>query len=652
LRSPLTQYLALCGNHPPETVHIPLEHRQLLQRLRSLDYQESEDSRRFQLDDMAMLLGEVLGQIPGFIADLCDLCGGEEPALTHLELVLSASELALLPFEMARAPGGAPAAGQELTLQSRLPLSLTRRARRIDNSTFRWPSRIRVLFAAAAPRGVRTIPVDAHLLALRSALDPWIGYRDGAANLERIEDHLVFLPRASLEEIEEHCRCRAFSHVHLLTHGVPVADGVDERFGLALHKAGDPEGMDIVTGERLATALRCFRSGDRGLSTPAVVTLASCDSGRVGTVLGPGASIAHALHESGIPLVVASQFPLSFSGSVWLVQEIYEALLWGRDPRVALAHLRRKLSTQVPDRHDWASLVAYAALPEDLEEQLRRFRKHQANTSVHNALDSADHIVATIVEGDSYYSASKNRGKADPELFQTVREDLERTRRRLARGKERLRNLAMESGDVLGLLASACKREAEVLYEASNLFEGEGESFRPRSSELLHEAKDLYRQVFEQDPTASWAVAQYLSLSMILEEKVRERVELWRMAAMLARLDSRQRTDRRHVWGLSTLSELYLLAPLVLPDDAPERASSREQALRHTRELAQLAERFPIDLYAARRQLRRYGEFFQFRFRELDETLETLVATADELVALLPETSPMSIDDEGWLQEP
>ncbi|MCK7492772.1 MAG: hypothetical protein MZW92_15495 [Comamonadaceae bacterium] len=40
-----------------------------------------------------------------------------------------------------------------------------------------------------------------------------------------------------------------------------------------------------------------------------VVSLASCNSGNVGSVAGAGASIAHALHEAGIPMVVAGQFP-------------------------------------------------------------------------------------------------------------------------------------------------------------------------------------------------------------------------------------------------------------------------------------------------------------------------------------------------------
>ena len=37
----------------------------------------------------------------------------------------------------------------------------------------------------------------------------------------------------------------------------------------------------------------------------------------------PTASVAHDLHDQGIPLVVASQFPLSIEGSVPFVERFY-----------------------------------------------------------------------------------------------------------------------------------------------------------------------------------------------------------------------------------------------------------------------------------------------------------------------------------------
>ena len=118
----------LCGNHSPETVRIPLEHRQLQARLRTRRYHDSEDSRQMELADTAVLLSEVLGQVPGLAADLSD-SWAHQPEMVHLQLVVSASELALLPFELAHAPRGAPGAGQPSALQSRPPLTITRQWR-------------------------------------------------------------------------------------------------------------------------------------------------------------------------------------------------------------------------------------------------------------------------------------------------------------------------------------------------------------------------------------------------------------------------------------------------------------------------------------------------------------------------------------------
>jgi hypothetical protein len=76
-----------------------------------------------------------------------------------------------------------------------------------------------------------------------------------------------------------------------------------------------------------------------------------------------GGSLAHALHEAGVPLVIGGQFPISFAGSVAMVEVLYEGLLWGKDPRISISDLRRRLHSQFPHAHDWASIVAYASFP-------------------------------------------------------------------------------------------------------------------------------------------------------------------------------------------------------------------------------------------------------------------------------------------------
>lgn len=104
------------------------------------------------------------------------------------------------------------------------------------------------------------------------------------------------------------------------------------------------------------------------------MTVASCQSGALGSIIdfaGAGASVAHGLHAEGIPLVIASQFPLTFEGSVRMVELLYQGLLDGEDPRCLLHDLRGELKQLIPNAHDWASIVGYAALDERFERDWR-----------------------------------------------------------------------------------------------------------------------------------------------------------------------------------------------------------------------------------------------------------------------------------------
>jgi len=219
LLSPLTPYLALCENHGAVTVHVPFEHNQFLHRLAALGYRVSDEARIFQLKDTAAVLGDLLGTVPGLTAETnkqnCDI-----EQMTHLRLIISASELALLPFELALAPAGLPGAGQHLLLQPQMPVCLTREVRRAPDDCLKWPEQTpRILFVAAAPPGVASIPLEAHLLALRRAIAPWVKYYDpddARAREKILRNHFVFLPNASLEAIEDECASSSFTHVHIL----------------------------------------------------------------------------------------------------------------------------------------------------------------------------------------------------------------------------------------------------------------------------------------------------------------------------------------------------------------------------------------------------------------------------------------------------
>lgn len=655
LLSPLTPYLALCENHAAVTLNLPFEHNQFLHRLRALGYKLGEESRLFQLQDTARTLGNILASIPGLTAESnkCNSVPSQDNQLTHLRLIISASELALLPFELALTPAGMPGAGQNLLLQPQTPICLTREVRRVPGEVLQWPAKPRILFVAAQPPTVGPIPVDAHLLALRRAIAPWVQYlnvkeKDQKQRLERISEHLDFLPAASIEAIEAKCATGEYTHVHILAHGVEERVNYDSRFFLALHSANNPDEHDNVSGARLATALRAAqRCKGRELARPAVVTLASCNSGDVGSVAGAGASIAHALHDAGIPLVIASQFPLSFAGSVVMVDVLYEGLLCGEDPRLLLHDLRRRLHAQFPQTHDWSSLTAYASLPADIDGQLDKIKVKQAKRCIDAAISYLDAVIPKAYDekaGWSEVSPGINPfQKCKPEEkieYQQILADevpkIEEAKRRLKRLLDRI---PKESSEILGILASTEKRQAEVVYCAAWLKDErpDAKEHIAPAIELLLRARDLYWKAFLKNTDNSWGLVQYLSLAVVLKnlfEKYSRRLqpetenyteqpderlkELWTFAHILSRNQLKSTKPDEIHWAHGNLIELYLLAlqlnvNLVAGENNNEK--DKEEALKraryHVDEFLSKADRDSFEVFSTQRQIKRYFTWYR-----------------------------------------
>jgi hypothetical protein len=646
LLSPLTPYLALCENHAAVTLHVPVEHNQFLHRLTALGYKLEEESRVFHLNDTARLLGDILSNIPGLMAESGKNDSSDEP-LTHLRLIISASELALLPFELSISPIGLPGSGQHLLLQPQMPICLTREIRRAPGEQFQWPNKPRILFIAASPPDVGQIPLESHLLTLRQVIAPWLKYyesNDKKNFINRLEEHLVFLPNASIEAIEKECSTNTFTHIHILAHGVEKQENYNNRFYLALHDAQNQDKTDYISGTRLATALRPSERPNSGvLAKPVVVTLASCDSGNVGSVAGAGASIAHALHESGIPMVVAGQFPLSFEGSVCLVDCLYNGLLWGTDPRPLLYDLRRRLYAQFPKRHDWASLTAYISLPPDFTSQLALFQIRQAMRSIEASMNHADEATRKLF-------AKSNCVTIDDKL----RTLLENAKRKMNDSKTKLERLLTkipsQKSQILRLLASTEKRQAEILFCLNSAEEVDD---KKAVIKQLKKAKDYYWQTFLLDRSQSWAIVQTISLTLILYNKIdiskheqenstenrpakkiagsnknidqKEMQEnltdnapakkiavTWVMAHTLATQDLRSLDKELVVTAHGLLIELYLLSLMLDSkcEGIPGKEEATQKALDYTEAFIEYAGRTSFSVYSTRRQIGRYIKWF------------------------------------------
>ncbi len=415
------------------------------------------------------------------------------------------------------------------------------------------------------------MPVRAHLGALRRALEPWITWeKTPEERLRHVNESLTVLTGASLEAIRDACRSKPFTHVHILAHGIPTEEAGEKRYGLALSSKRDPSSLDRITGRQIAVALREGRLG------PSVVTLMTCDSGNQASVLIPGGSIAHELHAFGIPWVIASQFPLTKTGSVTVVQSLYEGLLRGDDPRFVLQSVRRSLYTRAHTDHDWASLVAYATLPLDFDRQVAALRDRQLRTALDVALDKA----TKTPSGD--------------EALANSLQQLEHRLLGLSESDEL--GARAERSEWLGKKAAISKLRADILYKRK---------LPTEARELLRSSRSLYGRAREADLNNHWVATQFLSLSVILGEKVED--FWWGLARYSAEQTLQRASSLDRAWAHGTLAELEMLSIVNATDGIQE---IQKRVKEHCRAIVQLVGKDSFVVFSTRRQFTRYIEWW------------------------------------------
>ena len=537
--------------------------------------------------------------------------------MIRLRITLSASELALLPFELSKVPTTRDGESEAwLALQTKPPVCITRHVRTVSSDGIQWPTKARILFIAG-PTG--DIPFDAHRHVLESAIAPfrYPNRDDPTEGVDARHTHygerLTIIESASLDDVVTACRLAPYTHVHVLAHGAVDASSKGRPFGLKLR--GRKQGVDVVSGERFASALS--RVDGARIHRPSVVSVASCDSGLVASVVepAPGASFAHTLHQSGIPLVVASQFPLTKDGSVTVASILYQGLLCGDNPWVLLHQLRSELHSRYGnDSHDWASLVVYEALPPDILEQLEAVRYSQGKLRLDAALERVDLAV----------SASIKNGRPVPEV-----DHLEADVRSATAALPQDGTYEMECR---GLEASAMKRLAQAAYLQAKSSD-KPEALIGRSCDRLEDALVSYNRAgaifLRNDASAAqrvatlhWVLVQELSVRAVLREQIEQ--PLWGAAFLAATsyLDHPSREER--AWAHASLAELWLLrlATSGLADD--EHSGPSVKVLEHVQHVAQLypnEDSFPIR--STRKQLRRYLDWWgEDGFADVAQTRE------------------------------
>ncbi|MBW7991289.1 MAG: CHAT domain-containing protein [Planctomycetes bacterium] len=615
LLSPLTPYMALCGGGSPVTFYLDFEHHQFMHRLKRLRYVTSDGRsgvavpdqiREATVAEVGMDVARIFAKVGSLLAEEWRVMGdaetgtqAENTQLVDLRLVVSGSELALIPFEMAIAPQAYPGEGLEWALQHHLPIVPIRQIRSNCPAPVPWdrPLEPKILFISAAPQGL-DVPLASHVHALRAALDPWVrrplhpkeesdtaskGDSKGQSALTFIKKRLRLLPNASIEDIYSICAREQFTHVHILAHGAELDVGGEKRYGLALCDPNEGNRMNVVSGKRLAKALLAEGEDGTRRSQPLLVTLATCDSGNPGSVLIPGGSIAYDLHAAGIPWVLASQFPLTKVGSVRMTEALYQRILRGDDPRQALFEVRRQLYMNAERDHDWASLVAYATIPTGFEDQVATFFEKQVRRSIDAALNQAD---LSIDDGEM------------ENAYEVAIEKLDTWRSRLPEGdgyKERVRQ-----AECYGMYGSTWKRIGLLHYK--NKQESRGKDNLQKSLDWYTKAMKLWAM----GGGHHWVATQTLSLKAVLDKH--QDPDTWRLAHKIAEEELVKSIGADQAWAHGTLAELILLAKYHIPDEPIGNAKKKVQE--HCQAIVRLVGEGAFAVKSTRRQFKRYINYW------------------------------------------
>jgi hypothetical protein len=460
-----------------------------------------------------------------------------------------------------------------------------------------------VLFISGDPDNV---PFSAHRAALVEAIEPFRRPRHDDPSMtndcarEQFGDLLTILKNPTLAEVMRECHETSYTHVHILTHGDETSS---DSYGLVLR---DEDGApDVVIGERFASALTSI--GRDAIRRPAVVTVASCDSANIGTVTIPGASFAHALHQAGIALVVASQFPLSMEGSLPLAGTLFQGLLWGEHPLVLLQRLRSELHARYTSTwHDWASLVVYEALPQALGGQLDALRYFQTKRAIEAALERIDDVI---------------HAKHDAVSAGSPRELLETLDQAVERAVERLPLNGQYAVECLGLRASARKRLAYAAFALTAESPVKAADLRGRDTyDLLEQAyvdyDEAVRRLLVSDATTvyrvstlHWVLVQAICLAAVLgRDDVEER---WMAAKLSADLYTAHTDPEQRAWAHASLAELWLLKLSQRESSETQRQRFAACALEHVNRLvAAYPSRAEFPVTSTLRQFRRYIEWW------------------------------------------
>lgn len=554
-----TRYISTCGNKPEVTFSIDCGQDQFIRVINGLRYNDADPDSSSEaiafFEDLATQLFKNLRYLE---------IDENDPAPLHIRLVTTPFELAQIPFEFALTP-------PNISGDQRIPLlanpqrkiTLTREVRQESEAKYIWPSKPRILFAWAQQVPNLAVPHEEHLAILESIVFPLAKPDKSAAGLKpNIAELLTELPDATIESLRKKIKegideNRPYTHVHILAHGGEKdVFGVTE-FCILLGVEGEENKIKKIGGKTLSEAIVPSNQP----IVPTVVSLSVCDSGHVGNTILPSGSLVYQLHNNGIPCVFASQFPLTKTGSIKLTKTLYFELINACDPRIAL--YKTRIALKEDQHHDWASLVAYARFPDDINQQIQDAQLKMAFVLMQTTNSWVDRFLniedpAESEQADISFLDLKPRiDKSIEQLLVFLSED--KTKSTLL--TEELR------AEHLGLLGSAYKRKAEYLFRLVNFNAELKDELILQSREALKLAMDFYKFGFDANSESHWNAMQFLSLKAAITGSIKEEDDIWTIIKFMANRDMKSaKGTQNELWAWGTFAELYLVKPLMVQD--------------------------------------------------------------------------------------
>lgn len=348
---------------------------------------------------------------------------------------------------------------------------------------------------------------------------------------------------------------------------------------------------------------------------PQVVTLAICDGASQTNTVVPYESLAQRLHLAGVPIVVGSQLPLTFEGSVLLVKEFYKHL-GGNDVREVLHQTRVALYEEKGRlrSHDWMSMVSYVQLPEGYSDHLCKMRLEACLAKLKVAQGWADQVAKC--------------GPTSQRVFLQVKE---RLKERIDELKDFLKppSTSRSSNDLYqenaGLLGSAYKRLAELLEVQRRR---DPSILLTEIRDALQQSRKAYRVGYEKNLSHHWTGVQCLSLEAVLSGII-EKPGYWYAAMEGAELDAK---EPQEYWAWGSIAELWLLAVYATKKDGFGEA---KQALAMFKQRVANSKDETFAIESTRRQMNRYVTWWTKANGCFPQAESDLSAPAQQLVKAL-----------------